>query len=89
MAVKVTKLFPKRLQARDSGHNHQGVNSLAHSQSLLKQTGELGYQSSSEDFCFEPWTFSPWLSGPSEGSIANLHLAYYRFTARRVGIAHH
>jgi hypothetical protein len=52
----------------DSGHNHQGVNSLAHSQSLLKQTGELGYQSSLEDFCFEPWTFSPWLSGQSEGS---------------------
>jgi hypothetical protein len=24
---------------RDSGHNHQGVNSLAHSKSLLKQTG--------------------------------------------------
>jgi hypothetical protein len=52
----------------DSGHNHQGVNSLAHRQSLLKQTGELGYQSSLEDFCFEPWTSSPWLSGQSEGS---------------------
>ncbi|TVQ06626.1 MAG: hypothetical protein EA368_16590 [Leptolyngbya sp. DLM2.Bin27] len=45
----------------DSGHNHQVVNSLAHSESLLKQTGKLGSQSSSEDFGFEPGTFSPWL----------------------------
>jgi hypothetical protein len=53
---------------RDSGHNHQGVNSLADRKSLLKQTGELVSQSSSEDFGFEPWTSSPWLSGQSKGS---------------------
>ena len=48
---------------RDSGHNHQGMNSLADSGSLLKQTGDFGGQSSSEDFSFEPWTSSPRLSG--------------------------
>ena len=46
---------------RDSGHNHQGVNSPADRKSLLKQTGELDSQSSSEDFSFEPGTSSPWL----------------------------
>ena len=30
-------------RVRDSGHNHQGVNSLADRKSLLKQTGELAY----------------------------------------------
>ncbi|PZV09072.1 MAG: hypothetical protein DCF21_20000 [Leptolyngbya sp.] len=60
------KLFLKCLQLRDSGHNHQGVNSLAHRKNLLKQTRELGSQSSSEDFGFEPWTSSPRLSGPSK-----------------------
>ncbi|PZO44676.1 MAG: hypothetical protein DCF17_03865 [Shackletoniella antarctica] len=29
-------------------------------------------QSSSEDFCFEPWTSSPGLSGQSQGSPLNL-----------------
>ncbi|TVP67221.1 MAG: hypothetical protein EA342_09420, partial [Leptolyngbya sp. LCM1.Bin17] len=52
----------------DFGHNHQGVNSLAHRKSLLKQTGELGSQSSSEDFGFEPGTSSPRLSGQFKGS---------------------
>ena len=53
---------------RACGHNHQGVNSLADRKSLLKQTGKLGSQSSSEDFGFEPRTFSPGLSGQSKGS---------------------
>ncbi len=72
LPCQVTKLFPKLYRLRDYGHNHQGVNSLAHSKSLLKQTGELGSQSSSEDFCFEPWTSSPGLSGQSQGSPLNL-----------------
>jgi o-succinylbenzoate---CoA ligase len=46
---------------RDSGHKHQGVNSLADRTRLLTQTGEFGSQSSSEDFGFEPGTSSPWL----------------------------
>jgi hypothetical protein len=58
-------------ETQDSGHNHQGVNSLAHSGSLLKQTGEFGCQSSSEDFCFEPWTSSPGLSGQLKGIAPN------------------
>jgi len=47
------------------GYDHQGVNSLADRSSLLKQTGGVGPQSSSEDFCLEPGTFSPRLSGQS------------------------
>ena len=56
----------------DSDHNHQGVNSLAHRRSLRSQTEELGFQSSLEDFYFEPWTSSPWLSAQSEGSTTHL-----------------
>ncbi len=47
--AKVTTLFPKRLQARDYGHNRQGVHSLADSKSLRSQTGELSSQFSSTD----------------------------------------
>jgi hypothetical protein len=43
----------------DSGHNHQGMNSLADSGSLRSQTGEFDNQSSSKDFCFEPRTSRP------------------------------
>ncbi len=32
--------YPRNVDSlRDSGHSHQGVNSLAHRKSLLKQTG--------------------------------------------------
>ena len=63
---------------RNSGHNHQGVNSLAHSKSLQSQTGELGCQSSSEDFGFEPRTKSPRLSGQFEGSTPKSGLTLTR-----------
>ena len=59
--VEVAKLSRNARRLRDSGHNHQGVNSLADRKSLLKQTEGLGSQSSSEDFSFEPGTSSPWL----------------------------
>ena len=57
--VKWPNYFRNAHKLMASGYNHQGVNSLAYRKSLLKQTEELSAQSSSEDFGFEPWTFSP------------------------------
>ena len=65
----------KPLGLWDSGHNHQGVNSPAYRQSLLKQTGKLGSQSSSEDFGFELRTSNPWLrANPGGRPLNRLHL---------------